>query len=577
MIKIKNLSKTFTMEDGPKIKALDNVNLEVADGEILGIIGRSGSGKSSLLRVLRGVEPFEEGEIEIGDVKVGSDSSSYYFRKLREVTAIHLQRSFGLWSETTLNNVIRKLYGSKYGDEALTDFDFAYDEFKDEAMEILRVVGLDHKADHFAPVLSGGEKQRLIMARQLAKKPKVLLLDEPATMSCPKTKQEILNSIKKINEDLGVTVILVSHLPEVHRYLSQRLVLMENGHIVSEGTPDDIIKRFLKDMEPKITEKSSEKFGDTLIKAKDLKRKFYLLKGGNVLELKDVNFDIKEGEIVSLIGPSGAGKTVLLRIVGGLDQPDEGEVSFKLEDQWVDMHQPGINRMKVRRQMGFMHQEFALVHHARVRDQIAARLGVKGIKVVDKAKKKAEELGISDLALDVLYNLTDLPENEAKDRLEQIGLSPDILETLFPSFPDNKIKEYAEPVFKALNLPMDILNRRSYELSGGQKVRATLALVLTSNPKVLILDEPFGDLDPITLRMVSNFLKHINQEFNTTILMVSHHIDFIEELATRAIRMDDGKIIGDGNPEEECDEFIKSCGADYLKDNKDWKKKIAEK
>ncbi len=476
-----------------------------------------------------------------------------------------------------MNNVIRKLYGSKYGDEALTDFDFAYDEFKDEAMEILRVVGLDHKADHFAPVLSGGEKQRLIMARQLAKKPKVLLLDEPATMSCPKTKQEILNSIKKINEDLGVTVILVSHLPEVHRYLSQRLVLMENGHIVSEGTPDDIIKRFLKDMEPKITEKSSEKFGDTLIKAKDLKRKFYLLKGGNVLELKDVNFDIKEGEIVSLIGPSGAGKTVLLRIVGGLDQPDEGEVSFKLEDQWVDMHQPGINRMKVRRQMGFMHQEFALVHHARVRDQIAARLGVKGIKVVDKAKKKAEELGISDLALDVLYNLTDLPENEAKDRLEQIGLSPDILETLFPSFPDNKIKEYAEPVFKALNLPMDILNRRSYELSGGQKVRATLALVLTSNPKVLILDEPFGDLDPITLRMVSNSLKHINQEFNTTILMVSHHIDFIEELATRAIRMDDGKIIGDGNPEEECDEFIKSCGADYLKDNKDWKKKIAEK
>ncbi len=89
MIKIKNLSKTFTMEDGPQIKALDNVNLEVAEGEILGIIGRSGSGKSTLLRVLRGVEPFDQGEIEIGDVKVTPDSSSYYFRKLREVTAIH--------------------------------------------------------------------------------------------------------------------------------------------------------------------------------------------------------------------------------------------------------------------------------------------------------------------------------------------------------------------------------------------------------------------------------------------------------------------------------------------------------
>jgi len=576
MIKVENLSKTYHMKEGSKIKALDKVNLEAKKGEILGIIGTSGSGKTTLLRVLRGVEPFDEGEITIGDVTVSPDSPPYYSRKLREATAIHLQRSFGLWSETALSNVIRKLYGTKYGDEALTDFDFAYDEFSEEAMEILKVVGLEHKADHFAPVLSGGEKQRLIMARQLAKKPEVLLLDEPATMSCPKTKQEILDAIRNINQDLGVTVILVSHLPEVHHYLSQRLLLMEEGRVVDEGSPDKIIKRFLKKMEPQIPRRNPEDVGAEIIKAQDLERKFYLLKAGNVLELKDVSFDVKEGEVVSLIGPSGAGKTVLLRMVGGLDQPDAGTVSFKLDGEWVDMHQPGISRMNIRRQMGFMHQEFALVHHARIRDQIAARLGVKGIMVVDEAKKKAEELGISDLALDVLYQLTDLPENEAKQRLEQIRLSPDILDTLFPSFPETKVREYAEPIFKALDLPIEILNRRSYELSGGQKVRATLALVLTSQPKVLILDEPFGDLDPITLRMVSNSLKRINQEFNTTILMVSHHIDFIEELATRAIRMDDGRLIGDGNPEKECDDFIKSCGADYLKNSSAWKKKMTE-
>ena len=576
MIKVENLSKTYHIEDGPEIKALDNVNLEVKKGEILGIIGTSGSGKSTLLRVLRGVEPFEEGKITIDDVTVTPESTPYFSRKLREVTAIHLQRSFGLWSETALNNVIRKLYGTKYGDEALTDFDFAYDEFEDEAMEILKVVGLDHKANHFAPVLSGGEKQRLIMARQLAKKPKVLLLDEPATMSCPKTKQEILDSIRAINEDLGVTVILVSHLPEIHHYLSDRLVLMEEGRVVGEGKPDEIIKRFLSKMEPEVPGRNPEDIGETIIEARDLARSFYLLKAGNVLELKDVSFDVNEGEIVSLIGPSGAGKTVLLRMIGGLDQPDAGTVSYKLNGEWVDMHQPGISRMKVRRQMGFMHQEFALVHHATLRDQIAGRLGVKGIKVVDEAKKKAEELGISDLALDVLYQLTDLPENEAKQRLEQIGLSADILDTLFPSFPDTKIKEYAEPIFKALDLPLDVLNRRSYELSGGQKVRATLALVLTTQPKVLILDEPFGDLDPLTLRMVSNSLKRINQEFNTTIIMVSHHIDFIEELATRALRMDDGKLIGDGKPKKECEEFIESCGADYLKDTVAWREKLRE-
>ena len=576
MIKVENLSKTYHMEEGPEIKALDQVNLEVKKGEIVGIIGTSGSGKTSLLRILRGVEPFDEGKITLDDVTVTPESTTYYSRKLRKATAIHLQRSFGLWSETALNNVIRKLYGTKYGDEALTDFDLAYSEFEDEAMEILRVVGLDHKATHFAPVLSGGEKQRLIMARQLAKKPKVLLLDEPATMSCPKTKQEILDAIRNINQDLGVTVVLVSHLPEVHHYLSQRLVLMEEGRVVDEGSPDKIIKKFLQKMEPELPKRNPENIGETIIKARDLEKRFYLLKAGNVLELKDVSFDINDGEIVSLIGQSGAGKTVLLRMVGGLDLPDAGTVSYKLDGEWVDMHQPGINRMNIRRQMGFMHQEFALVHHARIRDQIAGRLGIKGIKVVDEAKKKAEEMGISDLALDVLYQLTDLPENEAKQRLEQLGLSGSILDTLFPSFPDNDLKEYAEPIFKALDLPLDILNRRSYELSGGQKVRATLALVLTSNPKVLILDEPFGDLDPITLRMVSNSLKRINEEFNTTIIMVSHHIDFIDELATRALRMEDGKLIGDGNPDQECEKFINSCGADYLKDINEWREKLLE-
>jgi len=564
------------MEEGPEIKALDQVNLEVKKGEIVGIIGTSGSGKTSLLRILRGVEPFDEGKITVDDVTVTPESTTYYSRKLRKATAIHLQRSFGLWSETALNNVIRKLYGTKYGDEALTDFDLAYSEFEDEAMEILRVVGLDHKATHFAPVLSGGEKQRLIMARQLAKKPKVLLLDEPATMSCPKTKQEILDAIRNINQDLGVTVVLVSHLPEVHHYLSQRLVLMEEGRVVDEGSPDKIIKKFLQKMEPELPKRNPENIGETIIKARDLEKRFYLLKAGNVLELKDVSFDINDGEIVSLIGQSGAGKTVLLRMVGGLDLPDAGTVSYKLDGEWVDMHQPGINRMNIRRQMGFMHQEFALVHHARIRDQIAGRLGIKGIMVVDEAKKKAEEMGISDLALDVLYQLTDLPENEAKQRLEQLGLSGSILDTLFPSFPDNEVKEYAEPIFKALDLPLDILNRRSYELSGGQKVRATLALVLSTQPKVLILDEPFGDLDPITLRMVSNSLKRINEEFNTTIIMVSHHIDFIDELATRALRMEDGKLIGDGNPDQECEKFINSCGADYLKDINEWREKLLE-
>jgi len=564
MISVKNVSKTYKMEDGAEIKALDDISIDVEKGEILGIIGVSGSGKSTLLRILRGVEPFDSGEIIVYDASVKYDSNPYYFRKLREATAIHLQRSFGLWSETALQNVIRKLNGVKYGDEGLTDFNSAYGEFGEEAREILKVVGLEDKIDHFAPVLSGGEKQRLIMARQLAKKPKVLLLDEPATMSCPKTKQDILNAIKNINKELGVTVIIVSHLPEVHLYLSDRLVLMENGKVIDEGTPKTIIPKFIMEMDAPEPPRQPNEIGESVIKVTDIEKKFVLLKGGNVLKIEDINFEVRNGEIISLIGQSGAGKTVLLRMMAGLEIPDSGDVLFKLNDDWVDMQELGIVRMQVRRKLGFMHQEFSLVHHATIKDQIAGRLGVKGENVVTKARNVAKEMGISEQVLDVLYQLTDLPETEAKVKLEKVGLTSDILDALFPSFPDTEVKKYAKPVFEALDLPLEILDRRSYELSGGQKVRATLALILTSQPEVLILDEPFGDLDPITLRIVSNSLKRINKQFNTTILMVSHHVDFIEEVSTRAILMEEGELVMDGDPHKLSEEFIKRCKADYL-------------
>lgn len=586
MIKVENLSKTYKLDNGEELSALKNINLEVNKGEILGIIGMSGSGKTSLLRILRGVEKFDNGKITLDDIEVSHDSSQYYYNKLRTATAIHLQRSFGLWPETAINNVIRKLYGVKYGDEADINLESAEAQYGEEAMEILRIVGLEDKAEHFAPVLSGGEKQRLIMARQLAKKPKVLLLDEPATMACPRTKQAILDSIKRINKDLGVTVVLVSHLPEVHNYLADRVILLQDGEIAEEGDPKTITDDFLSELDLEV-EMDSTVDDLSIVKGNNLEKKFFLLKGGNVLEIENINIEVKKRDILTILGPSGAGKTILLRMLAGLDYPEEGEVYYHLnsdeaiddsdsnsksdsnhdEGIWVDLDEPSINRMKVRRKIGFMYQEFALQHHSTIRDQLATKLGFKNQFVVDEARKKAKELQLGDELLDALYQLTDLPESEARSRLEQIGLLPDILDELFPKFPEKAVKEEVKSIFEALDLPLDIINRKSYELSGGQKVRAMLTLALASKPETLFLDEPFGDLDPITLKIVSNSIKRINKEFNTTIIIVSHNIDFIKELSKRAIFMDEGKIIDDGNPAKLSNDFVEFCKADYLLDN----------
>ena len=564
MIKVENVSKEYELDDGTKITALKNVSFEVKEGEILGIMGKSGSGKTTLLRALRGVEHIDEGSIEVGKAKITSESSQFYYNELKKETAIHLQRSFGLWPDTVRENVLRKLYARDYFDEGDTNFEVAESEFGHEADELLELVSLTHKKDHYASVLSGGEKQRLIMARQLAKRPKALLLDEPATMACPKTKQEILDAVKKINKELNITVILVSHLPDVQKYLADRVILLEDGEIADEGSAEEICDKFMEGMD-EIVDIQNISTDEDVIQVNDVFKRFYLLTGGQVLEMEDINFTVQKENILSIIGPSGAGKTVLLRMLGGLDDPDKGEVLYDVEGEWKDIDIPGMSRMKIRSKLGFMHQEFALTHYATVLNQLATRLGYKNQDIVKDAQKRAENLGLSEELLDSFYQLTDLPETEAKERLRQVGLDAEILNDLFPRFPETATKEAVADIFESLDLDMDILYRRSYELSGGQKVRVMLALILVSRPKFLLLDEPFGDLDPVTLRDVTNALKKISKTYGITIVMVSHNTDFIKELSNRALFMDDGKIVDDSeNINDIVDNFIEFCHADYL-------------
>lgn len=572
MIKVENLSKTYKLSNNDEVIGLKNINLEINEGEILGIIGTSGSGKTTLLRCLRGVEKFDVGTITVDDFVLNADDSQYYYNKLKQVTAIHLQRNFGLWPASCRENILRKFYGTKYEDEASIILEDAEKEFGEETDRILKLVGLWEKQNYSSTIISGGEKQRLIMGRQLAKKPKLLLLDEPATMACPRTKQEILEAVKKINEELGITVVVVSHLPEVQKYLADRVVLMEDGEIIKiSDDVNQITEDFLNDMEEESDIKITAT-DETIIKSEGIKKRYFVLNEGESLNIEDATFDIKKRDILTLLGPSGAGKTVLLRLLDGLDDADDGKVSYKLikdcEEFWVDIHQPSLNRMDIRRKVGFMYQEFALQHYATIRDQLAAKLGYKNNQVVENAKKIAKQEGLSDEILDSLYLLTDLTESEAKNRLEQVGILPEILNDLFPKFPATAVKDAVTDIFEKLDLSLDVLDRKSYELSGGQKVRAMLSLVLASKPEILLLDEPFGDLDPKTLRIVSNSLKKLAKDYGITIVMVSHNTDFMRELSNRGIFMNDGDLLDDSRDIDELvDNFIKFCKADYLIEN----------
>lgn len=567
MLEVEGVCKTYDVK-GRKVLALKDVSFTANEGEILGIVGKSGGGKSTLMRILRGIEDFDAGRIVIDGLEITPDSSEDVRMQQRKITAIHLQREFGLWTESAIKNVVRRVYSRETGYEALPiPEDARYEEYYNEAKGFLELVGLGHKANHLATILSGGEKQRLLIARQLAKKPRLLLLDEPATMACPKTKQEVLDTIKKVNEELGLTTLVVSHLPEIHRYLADRLIWLDGGSIRTIGKPSEVLKMFLSKIGPAVPLPPRPERPEAEILIRRLFKRNYLVGTGEVLRISNLRLNINRGETTAIIGSSGAGKTTLLTMIEGLRMPDDGHIYYRHEDGWVDITTYSPTRMEIRRKLGIMYQEFALMPHETILEQIAYKLGVKGQHVIEYAREVAAEIGISDRVLDLLYTLTDMREDEAKAVLEKLGVSREVLSELFPKFPDTEARRFAEPVFRVMDLDTSVLDKYPEQLSGGESVRASLAILLAANPSILILDEPFGDIDPITLRDVANAMKRIQARYGTTVIIVSHHVDLVKEVAHRAILFENGEIVADGDPAEVCDIFVDRCGAEYLREH----------
>ena len=548
--------KDYKLDFGIKIRALDHLNFTISKGEMVGILGESGSGKTTLIRILRGVEPFNEGEVTVGDIKITPESGAEESAKVKEISAIHIQRCFGLWSETALDNVIRALASRLKGEEMIPEIPYEYEQLGKEATEILRKVKLDHKIDCWAEVLSGGEKQKLLLARQLARSPQLLLLDEPGTMVDEKGRVELLKIIKGINKELNTTVIYVSHMPRVHRYLAERIISLSKGRIVYDGNPEKALQEFESKMDAPIP-KPKLKEMKPILKVEGISKEYYVIPGRQTLLMKNINFDVYEGEILAIIGPSAVGKTVLIRLLAGLELPDEGDVKIRTGEEWVNLNTLGYKAILARKDIGILHQEFDLPYWAKVIDLFAERIGLKTSEYITTTLEKAKSEKISEKTIDLIYRIMDMPPHEAEDRLASMGLTLDSIEEFLPRYPAQKTRKKVKSLLEPLRLNEDILNRRAYELSWGEKIRIGLGLLTACKSKVLLLDEPFGDLDPITLRRIANIIKDLVMRMNLTVVLVSHQLDFVKEVAHRTILMKDYKIIFQGDPEKACDLFAK--------------------
>ena len=223
MIEIQHLSKTFVGADG-SVEALRDINLKINDGDIFGIIGMSGAGKSTLVRCINMLERPSSGTVLINGRDIGALSAEE-LRKVRRRTTMIFQSFNLLMQRTCLANICFPL--------ELTGMKKA--EAKKRAGELLELVGLSDKANAYPAQLSGGQQQRIAIARALATDPEVLLCDEATSALDPKTTRSILELIKQINEQLGITVIIITHQMNVIEDICTRVAILENGAVVEEG------------------------------------------------------------------------------------------------------------------------------------------------------------------------------------------------------------------------------------------------------------------------------------------------------------------------------------------------------
>lgn len=517
IIEIENLS----IEKGGN-KILDNINLSVEENDIIGVIGASGAGKSALMYTLRGMEEYRPtaGHIyynirfcencERVDTPSRTEcprcGSAMELQRvdfweidkgMRDVikrrVAIMFQEATGIYSmRSVIENVLAALHSS----------DYPIDARMERAHEIVKIVSLEHRIKHIARDLSGGEKQRVVMARQIAKDPMVLLLDEPTGTLDPKSSEEMYDVIKEISKER--TTFIASHLTSYIPEVAPRSILLIEGRAVFEGETSKVMERFIA--ERRLSKKQVVNFeGEPIIQCRDLRREYFTVDEGVIKALDGVSLDIYEGEIHGILGHSGAGKTTLVTIINGDSSEFEGVCTVRLNGERVDMRERGIQRGRVKEKIAILHQEYGLSAYQTVYRNMQGFVP-----------------GVPEEIL----------EEKIYDVLELVGFSEERIEGILKRYPD--------------------------ELSEGEKHRIIFASIILKDPKIMILDEPTGTLDEMTMYQITNSIINRRNEHKTTFLIVSHDLEFVRLVCDRVTVMDKGKAIFTGDTDTGIEYALKS-------------------
>ncbi len=514
--KVENLSFTYPNRTN---KALDGINFSVNQGEFVLLCGKSGCGKTTLLRLLKSsLSPF--GEI----------SGNIYFngKELSSCDVKEQASGIGFVMQNPDNQIVtdKVWHELSFGLESLG---YKQNEIRTRVSEMASFFGINTWFYKNVTELSGGQKQLLNLASVMVIGPSVLILDEPTSQLDPIAAGEFLKTLEKINRELGTTVILTEHRLEEAFPIADRVMVMDDGKIIADETPNEVGKILkaknhdmykalptpirvygeientlpcpltVRDGRVWLEEYSKE---NTLNPDAILKDNFKYDINDVVIEIKDAwfryekdlpdvlkgfNMSVKKGELFCILGGNGTGKTTALSLVSGLNTPYRGDIF--------------INGKNI----------------SKIRNLYNGLLGVLPQSPQSVFVKKT-------VYLDLLEILSErkLTKDEKEQKLQNIATLCRI-EKLLDSHP--------------------------YDLSGGEQQRAALAKILLTEPEILLLDEPTKGMDAHFKEEFADILLDLKAN-GVTILMVSHDIEFCAEFADRCALMFDGSITSVDTPRE---------------------------
>ena len=532
--RFENLKVEFQTQDGP-VEAVKGVSFDIAAGETVAIVGESGSGKSvSSLSLMRLVE-YGGGEISDGRLLFDrGDAGQVDLRTMdaKDMRAIRGREIGMIFQEplTSLNPVFT--IGRQLIEGLRLHMGMSKGAARNRAIDLLRQVRIpeaERRLGQYPHELSGGMRQRVVIAMALACEPRLLIADEPTTALDVTIQAEILGLMNKLKKDTGTAVMFITHDMAVVAQMADRVVVMFRGEKVEEGLVEDIFENpqhpytqnllaavpKLGEMRGEPTPKPLSLIGqpeksligsvpptqEVLLDVRNLTTRFNV-KGGffrrtvaRVHALENVSFSIKKGATLSLVGESGSGKSTCGRSILRLEEPQSG--SIRLGDTDIlALDSAGLRDARRDMQMVFQDPFASLNPQMTLADQVA-----------EPFKN---------------YNMAQ--GSELMDRVARL--------------------------FDRVELPRAFMRRFPHELSGGQRQRIAIARALALNPKLLIADEAVSALDVSVQAQVLNLMLELQAELGISMLFISHDMAVVERVSHHVAVMYLGRIVEMGTRQE---------------------------